>query len=245
MCIKRAVFGKPFPSAPCRHPLRGQRKHPDFRSSGSHLYAAIYIRRGPVAQRQLSQMQASYNATPANDNCEACKGVALSRSDSLSNPGLRQKQLRQTTNIEACKETFCPVPAPSFPFVPYLIGLCQNSRLLLFWEERLPHHRTQVPSEPKMQTAARFHPSGTGPVGKRQHGKSGLRAGLPPQRQFVNDEHRKSAVPKEQVTAHKREQSLRQTVRFETRKDDFPCSVFPQSDKIFHVHGVWHGFCIF
>ena len=127
MCIKRAVFGKPFPSAPCRHPLRGQRKHPDFGNF------AIYIRKGPVAQRQLSQIQASYNATPANDNYEACKGVALSRSDSLSNPGLRQKQLRQTTNIEACKETFCPVPAPSFPFVHYLIGLCQNSRLLLFF----------------------------------------------------------------------------------------------------------------
>ena len=36
-------------------------------------------------------------------NSEACKGAALSRSDSLSNPGLRQKQLRQTTNIETCK----------------------------------------------------------------------------------------------------------------------------------------------
>ena len=31
------------------------------------------------------------------------EGEALSRSDSLLNPGLRQKQLRQTTNIEACK----------------------------------------------------------------------------------------------------------------------------------------------
>jgi len=31
------------------------------------------------------------------------RGEALSRSDSLSHPGLRQKQLRQTTNIEACK----------------------------------------------------------------------------------------------------------------------------------------------
>jgi len=36
-------------------------------------------------------------------NNEACKGVALSRSDSLSNPGLRQKQFRQMINNEACK----------------------------------------------------------------------------------------------------------------------------------------------
>ena len=37
-------------------------------------------------------------------NIETCKGAALSRSDSLSNPGLRQKHLRQTTNSEARKE---------------------------------------------------------------------------------------------------------------------------------------------
>ena len=36
-------------------------------------------------------------------NIEACKGAALSRSDSLSNPGFKTKQLRQKTNIEACK----------------------------------------------------------------------------------------------------------------------------------------------
>ena len=42
-------------------------------------------------------------AVPAEPAGSFAKEAALSRSDSKSNPGLKQKQLRQTTNIEACK----------------------------------------------------------------------------------------------------------------------------------------------
>jgi hypothetical protein len=56
--------------------------------------------------RQSGKSRTQDKAAPATDNCEACKGAALSRSDSLSNPGLRQKQLWQKPKIETCKGAF-------------------------------------------------------------------------------------------------------------------------------------------
>ena len=61
-------------------------------------------RSSPVAQRQLGKSRPHVNAALANNNCEACKGVALSRSDSLSNPGLRHTSSGERPTLRPAKE---------------------------------------------------------------------------------------------------------------------------------------------